>query len=267
MGLAEAMMLFHVKYDSLCGERFAAASMSAVALACWESSFSLAKNGWSTPKAWDVERMVNIFARRLENAVAHDLPESHLRRWSAIVESAERGERAAHTCVTSVAPTGTIASIAAWLMSRAASAAKSVTSGVEPPFAWHTGRQDNSGSDVLLHDLWGTEEHRNKPWMRTASQVRPEWHVTMQAAVCAFCCMSVSKTVNLPNNATLDDVREGYELAWKLGVPGTALYRDGSKPVQVLTALECPSGECSVEKLDGTSVTSSLVAQTSMDAK
>ena len=84
--------------------------------------------------------------------------------------------------------------------------------------------------------------------MVTASEVSMEDHIRMQAAVCAFTDMSVSKTVNLPESATVEDVKRGYELAWELGIPGTALYRDRSKPMQVLTALECPSGECVIRK-------------------
>jgi len=123
---------------------------------------------------------------------------------------------------------------------------KHVNGSVEPNFAWATGRRDNSGTTEIVHDLWLTQEHRSKPWMITASEVNAAEHADIQAAICAFTCMSASKTINLPAKASIHDVAAGYERAWRLGVPGTTIYRDQSKPMQVLTALECPSGECAV---------------------
>lgn len=255
MGLAEALILYHVRYGSDCAQSFAATTMSEVALSCWETSFQLAAEGWKKPLGWNQERMESIFSMRADLAVNYGLPETHVRRWRSLVDRVARGEWATHTAVTSVAPTGSIAQEAGWLQTRARWAATgvrkgtvTVTSGVEPTFSWGVHRQDSSGVDEIYHDLWFTDEHHGKPWMVTAMDgVTPEEHVRMQAAVAAFTCMSVSKTVNLPVEATVDDVSRGYMLAWQLGVPGTALYRDQSKPVQVLSALECPSGECKVK--------------------
>ncbi len=254
MGLAELLMMLHVPYGSQCAESVAACVMSEIALTCWERSFRMVREGHPVPKGWDAGRMEYIFLRRTDSATKYELPESHADRWHALAERARNGECATHTCVTSVAPTGTIAQVASWQMTRAWRAANpadtttvlSVTSGVEPTMAWAMGRQDNSGSINVYHDLWVDPEHHKQPWMLCASEVSPEGHIRMQAAVCAFTCMSVSKTVNMDESATVEDVKRGYELAWKLGVPGTAIYRDRSKPMQVLTKLECPSGECMI---------------------
>ena len=254
MGLAEFLQLNHVTYGSLCAEQVAACVMSEIALTCWERSFEMVTEGAPVPKGWDAKRMEMIFLRRTDSAVnVYRLPYSQIDRWHALAERCRNGEAAGHTAVTSVAPTGTIAQIARWLATRSKNMLDSglvseVTSGVEPSHSWGTQRQDNSGRTTIYHDLWRTEEHGGQPWMVTSAQVTAEQHVRMQAAVCAFTCMSVSKTVNLPASATVQDVMNGYSLAWKLGVPGTALYVDGSKPMQVLSALDCPSGECKVPK-------------------
>jgi ribonucleoside-diphosphate reductase alpha chain len=54
-------------------------------------------------------------------------------------------------------------------------------------------------------------------------------HLTMMSAVQPFLSGGISKTVNLPNSATVADVRNAYVEAWKLGIKGVAIYRDGSK--------------------------------------
>ena len=59
-------------------------------------------------------------------------------------------------------------------------------------------------------------------------------HIKMMGAVQPFLSGAISKTVNLPQTATVDDIAEAYIQAWKLGVKALAIYRDGSKTAQAL---------------------------------
>lgn len=60
-------------------------------------------------------------------------------------------------------------------------------------------------------------------------------HIRMMAAVQPFISGAISKTVNMPNNSSIDDVREAYIQAWKLGLKAIAIYRDGAKRTQPLS--------------------------------
>ena len=61
-------------------------------------------------------------------------------------------------------------------------------------------------------------------------------HIYMMAAAQSFVSGAISKTINMPNDATIEDCQKAYELSWSLGIKANALYRDGSKLSQPLAA-------------------------------
>ncbi|WP_174548871.1 adenosylcobalamin-dependent ribonucleoside-diphosphate reductase [Actinomadura formosensis] len=167
--------------------------------------------------------------------------------------------------LTAVAPTGTISLIAG------------TTSGIEPMFALayvrnvlgrhlievdplfeRTARDRGFWSEHLMADIAATGSLPDHPSVPadvrhafvTAAQVPPEAHLAMQAAVQRHIDAGVSKTVNLPASATVDEVKRIYLEAWRAGVKGITVYRYGSKPGQVLTYLAEPPRQAPVQ-VDG----------------
>ena len=154
--------------------------------------------------------------------------------------------------VMSIAPTGTISVIAG------------TTSGIEPMFAVayvrnvlgtrlvevnplfeRVARERGFYSEELMTEIARTGGVGGNPAVPedvrrafvTALEIAPAWHLRMQAAFQRHADAAVSKTVNLPREATVDDVAGIYRAAWRARVKGITVYRYGSKPAQVLTFL------------------------------
>jgi ribonucleoside-diphosphate reductase alpha chain len=87
-------------------------------------------------------------------------------------------------------------------------------------------------------------------------------HLRMMAAAQPFISGAISKTVNLPNNATVDDIMESYLQAWKLGIKAVAVYRDGCKQSQPLSA----AGSKTAQSSAGVSPASSPAEEENLNA-
>ncbi|MBM3924804.1 MAG: adenosylcobalamin-dependent ribonucleoside-diphosphate reductase [SAR202 cluster bacterium] len=73
-----------------------------------------------------------------------------------------------------------------------------------------------------------------KALFKTALEIDYQTHVKMQAVFQKHTDLAVSKTINMPNSGTRDDIEQAYRMAFDLGCTGITIYRDGSKPTQVL---------------------------------
>lgn len=160
------------------------------------------------------------------------------------------GKPVRNATVTTIAPTGTLSIIA------------NCSSGVEPVFAFAYVRNVMDGaelvevnpvlkdilkerglySDELLRKIAkeGTLAHITeipediRRIFVCAHDIPPEYHIKMQAAFQRHTDNAVSKTVNFKNSASMEDVRQVFVLAYKLGCKGVTIYRDGSRGGQVL---------------------------------
>jgi len=101
--------------------------------------------------------------------------------------------------------------------------------GYEPTALW----KKIEGNHNSVRGIEGIPEDIQRAF-GNAHDVAVEWHVKMQGAFQAHTDNGVSKTINLPNKATVDDIKETYMKAWELGCKGITVYRDGCKSFQVL---------------------------------
>jgi ribonucleoside-diphosphate reductase alpha chain len=83
----------------------------------------------------------------------------------------------------------------------------------------------------------------------TAFDIAPEWHVKMQAAFQKHTDNGVSKTINFPSWATPQEIEKAYMLAYDLNCRGITVYRDSSKSVQVLNAVNSPGAQRSLDSV------------------
>ncbi len=223
MGFADALFKLGVKYDSEAGIEWAKKIMKFVTDTAKEATCDLAKTRGVFPY-WNVSVFANTEYRPRNMAL------------------------------TTIAPTGTISMIA------------DASSGIEPVFS--LGFQKNTvegktlylvspvlvdelkkrniySEDLIekivknggsLKDIEEIPEEVKKVFI-TALEIDPKWHIRIQAAFQEFTDNAVSKTINLPEDATVEDVQNAYKLAYSLGTKGITIYRTGSRsfePIQTV---------------------------------
>lgn len=168
------------------------------------------------------------------------------------------GKPRRNAVVTSIAPTGTLAAIANTTFSTEPEYAliytKTILNGkqftVINPFFEAALKKHGLYNDYLIEkikanrgSIQGINEipEEIRKVFRVAYDIAPNWHIDMQAALQKHVEQSISKTINLPENSTVNDIASIYFSAWKSGCKGVTVYRDGSRPQQVLSAKYVPA--------------------------
>ena len=169
-----------------------------------------------------------------------------------------RPERRLRNCnLTTVAPTGTISIIAGcsggieplFAVAFMRNQAGVMMPDVNPDFV-ERAKREGWHSDELMERI-AEEGHIHfdevpaevQDTFRTSHDIPPEWHVRMQAAFQEHVDSAISKTTNFAFEATRTDVRKIYKLAFETGCKGVTVYRDGSRPMQVLSTGKTGQGE------------------------
>ena len=220
MGFAEALIRLGISYDSTDAVAFAGRLMKFIAAEALKASEELAE----------------------ERGVFPNWPGSVYEPRRLRVRNATR---------TAIAPTGTIGIIAG------------TTPGIEPLFALAYRRTHVLDGQTLVEvsplfvewlqrhgldaeaptreilerghlDAVTTTPSELKQLFVTALEISPEQHLQIQASFQRHVDNSVSKTINLPHDATREDIAHAYQRAWELGLKGITIYRYGSKSTQVL---------------------------------
>ena len=114
------------------------------------------------------------------------------------------------------------------------------------------GRMTIEGAPYLAEEHYAVFDCANRCGRTGQRYLAPMSHVRMMAAVQPFLSGAISKTVNLPGDASVDDVREIYEEGWKLGLKAVALYRDGCKASQPLSTSNKDDKQASDDHYTGT---------------
>ena len=97
----------------------------------------------------------------------------------------------------------------------------------------------------------------------TAPEISPKDHVLMQAAFQESCDSGISKTINFPNEATIEDVEDTYMIAWENGCKGITVYRAGSREKEVLVKGNKESSE--QKTLDGFELEEQMIESEACD--
>lgn len=218
MGWADALILLGIQYDSDKALKLAEFVMDFITSEARRKSYELARERGNFP-AFKLSKL------------------------------SKKYEAMRNATVTTIAPTGTISIIAG------------VSSGIEPLFAISFVRDVLEGTKLFeTNPIFENIAHSQgfftpelmvqiartgsvqlmpipkdvKKLFLTAHEISPEWHVKMQAAFQKYTDNGVSKTVNLPENATIKDVADVFWLAYKLKCKGVTIFRYNSKNKQVL---------------------------------
>jgi len=213
LGYGELLVRLGLRYGSNDAIKFTDWLFEQFACASYKASMVLAQERGPFPK-FIGEKFVN-------SGFMRTLGEAHPQLKESISKYGVRT-----VTMNTIAPTGSTGTMI------------ETTTGIEPYFlpAWvarsRIGAVEEEANIIVeLRAKFGNDF---PAYFVTTQDITPEEHVRTQAAAQKWIDASISKTINMPNNATKDDVARAYKLLYDLGCKGGTVYRDGSRDKQVL---------------------------------
>ena len=206
MGLGDALIMMKVRYGSDESVKLIDRIYKTIRDTAYRTSALLAAEKGAFRK-FDKERYLNgWFIKRLPDDIRDLIAKNGIR----------------NAVILTQAPTGTTSLLAG------------VSSGIEPVYNFEFVRKDRTGEHTVYHPLY--EEWKNSHpgeqipnYFASAMDLRPEDHLKVQAKVQEYTDSSISKTVNAPNDYTVEDVKNLYTKAYDWGCKGITFFRDGSR--------------------------------------
>jgi ribonucleoside-diphosphate reductase alpha chain len=212
MGIAELMVRLGIRYGSDESVAFIDRLYSHIVRAVYETSIELAQEKGPFPKC-DPEKFI-------QSGFMQTMPED--------IREGVRRHGIRNVTLTTQAPNGTIGTMV------------NTSTGIEPFFSWTYYRKSRLGlheERVPIAQEWFDAhpgETELPDYFVTAMDLSPEEHIKVQAAIQRWVDSSISKTCNVPNDYTVEQVSDLYWLMYDLGCKGGTIYRDGSRDEQVL---------------------------------
>jgi ribonucleoside-diphosphate reductase alpha chain len=227
MGLAELMIRLGIRYGSDECDAWLDKLYEFIAAESYEASIDLAKERGPFP-AFDAEK-------HLDSGYMQAMPQ-RIRDGVA-----KHGVR--NVTLLTQAPNGTIGTMV------------DTSTGIEPFFSWTYFRKSRLGlheQNVAVVEEWKQANPGQElpDYFVTAMGLSPEEHIRVQAAIQRWVDSSISKTCNVPNEYTVEQVRALYEQMYESGCKGGTIYRDGSRDEQVLMLKSEEKKEPKVEKIE-----------------
>ena len=227
MGIAELMIKLKIRYGGDESLGFIEAVYKFIATEAYRMSAEIAKEKGVFPK-FDAEKF-------LESGFMTNMPED-IRE-----EIREKGIR--NVTLLTQAPTGTTGTMV------------NTSTGIEPFFSWVYYRKSRLGLHEeqvpLVKDFYADNPDADElpDYFATAMDLTPEEHVRVQGAFQKWIDSAISKTANLPNEYTVEQVSDLYKYMYELGCKGGTVYRDGSRDEQVLMLKGDERAESEMEEI------------------
>ncbi|MGE5298021.1 MAG: adenosylcobalamin-dependent ribonucleoside-diphosphate reductase [Acidobacteriaceae bacterium] len=227
VGLAEMLIHLGVRYGSDESVKFIDKLYQFIAITAYEASVDLAREKGSFPQFDSQKFLESGYMKNMPEYIRHLVGKYGIRNVTIMTQ----------------APTGTVGTMVG------------TSTGIEPFFSWTYFRKSRLGvhqEHIRLAKDW-LSEHPGESlpeYFVTAMELTPEEHVRVQAAIQRWTDSAISKTVNAPEDYSLEQTKKLYEMMFDLGCKGGTIYRDGSREEQVLATDHKKLGKDASEQVE-----------------